>query len=249
MQLGAAVLLATCAISTEAGRRLGREEIVAIFKGLAEAARSAKTFQARLKRLEQTGFVLDEKPLVYEGRIWIERPDRFCQEIVRPRRGLTVVNGSDLWVYFPESREVQHADLKKGLKGRSDTTTDSFMPWLAFDLTELEKKYRIEVQTAEPPDGVTIAAHVAGKPAPARRPRDCYRIDFIPREERFAPGLARLSIWVESGTPWPLRIERESAEGDLATSELYDIILDAQVEASRFQFKPPAGTKRVELSE
>jgi len=250
--LAAAVSCPGSAADGGARATLAREETVALFAGLAEAAKSARTFQARLRRSERTGFVLDERPLVSEGRVWIERPDRFCQEISRPHRGLTVANGNDLWVYFPESREVQHIDLRKGLKGRSETTSDAFMPWLAFDLQELEKKYRVAASACEAPAGVTIRRPPGageGRGASAGPPRSCFRIDFAPRDAKFAPGLARLSIWVEAGTPWPLKIERESVEGELMVSEFAEIVLDAPVEASRFQFRPPAGTKRVELSD
>jgi outer membrane lipoprotein-sorting protein len=239
----------------EAGARLTRDETVALFARLAEAASTASTFQAKFVRTEESGFVLDAEPLVSEGRITVKRPDCYRQEIAKPRKSLTIISGTDLWIYFEEVREAQHVDLTKGVKGRSETTLQAFMAWIEFDLPELEKKYRVEVRKAEPVKGVTIIKAAAAGAAqgaegpPARSPERSFRIDFTPREAHLAPGLAHLALWVDGENPWPLKIERETADGDLVKSDFPEMLLEAPLEPGVFEFRPPRGTKVVELSE
>jgi outer membrane lipoprotein-sorting protein len=258
--IGTFAVLASLAgeAQSASSKKLGREELVALFSGLSNAAKTARTFQAAMKRLEQSGFVLDEDPVVFEGMVWIERPDCFRQQITKPRPSLTVASKEHLWIHFPAAREAQHVDLRKGVKGRADTTSESIMPWLTFDLPGLEKKYKIRAKKVTVPKGVGLRkvpartegdAGARADEVPTKTPEKCYRIEFVPRDPKLAPGLAALSIWVDGQNPWPLRIERETSDGDLQTTEFGAITLDAPVDVKLFRFRPPSGTKVVELSE
>jgi len=244
--------------SAAPAKKLAREEIVQLFAALSDAAKSASTFQGKMRRLEKSGLVLDEEPLKSEGEVWIERPDCFRQDIAKPKASVTVASKEHLWVFFPAAKEAQHIDLRRGLKGRADTTTESIMPWLTFDLAGLEKKYKVTASRTNVPEGVTLrkfppraegVAPPRAEDVPARAPAECFQISFVPREAKFAPGLAVLSIWVDGADPWPLRIERETVDGDLQITEFGEIALDATVDARLFDYRPPAGTKVVELSQ
>ena len=118
-------------------KKLSREETVELFGRLHAAVPGSKTFQARLRRTEVSDIVVGEEPLVYHGELKMMRPGRFRQEITKPRRSLTVVNEADVWIYFPDEREVQHIDLKRGIKGREETSSRSIMPWITFDFEGL----------------------------------------------------------------------------------------------------------------
>ena len=78
--------------------------------------------------------------------------------------------------------------------------------------------------------------------------RNAYRIDFAPRSAKLAPGIAWLSLWVDGENPWPFKIEKETPEGDIVTTEFFDILLDAPLDAKLFEFTPPRRTRVVELS-
>jgi outer membrane lipoprotein-sorting protein len=246
------------AASSKRKKKLTRQELVALFADLSKAAKTARTFQGAMTRTEQSGFVLDEEPLKAKGHVWIARPDCFRQDIEKPRPSVTVASKEHLWVYFPAAREAQHVNIRKGVKGRADTTTESIMPWLTFDLPGLEKKYKIRARRTAVPTGVkikTVPAPKEGTPPPKIEkiksvpPANCYRIEFKPKEAKYAPNLAVLYIWVDGINPWPLRIERETVDGDLQTTAFGEVTLEAPVDKKRFDFRPPAGTKIVELSE
>ncbi len=231
------------------GKELSREETAALFARLAEGAKTARTFQADVHIEELSGVLLTPTPLKKKGSVLVERPDRFRQEIAKPHRSLVIVSKTDLWIHFPAGRRAEHVDLTKGIRGRAGTTTESFMPWLSFDLEGLEKIYRVTARTDVPPKGVTIrkAEPATDKPR-ALALRKAYRIDFAPKNPKLAPGIAWLSLWVDGENPWPFKIEKETPEGDLVTTEFFDILLDAPLDPKLFEFTPPRRTKVVELS-
>jgi outer membrane lipoprotein-sorting protein len=246
-------------------RELPREEVTALFARLEAAAREARSFQADLRRTEESAFLLDAEPLVQEGRVAITRnPDRFRTEIVRPRPSLTIVSETDIWQYLEGEREAQHVDRRKGLEGKAEATSGWLLALLAFDLEVIEKTYRVSVRTCEPPEGVTIrkverpgpdeGGEGAGEEKPEKggeaeavRPEECFRIEFVPKRPELAPGLLGLTLLVDGRNPWPLKIVRETADEDVITSEFANIVLDAELPRETFEFRPPRGTKVVEL--
>lgn len=236
-----------------ASKSLTREETVALFARLSKAAKTAKTFQAKMHREERTGFVIDAKPLVYKGRWLVRRPPpkevgehelplNFRQDISRPRRSAMFITQRDFWVSFPESKEAQHADLAKGPKASANAAIESFTLWLYFDLDAIEKAYRVKARPIAPPAGLVIRKDGEGAEI---KPEKMYRVTFAPRDEEKAT-FVELSLWLEGDTPWPLKIEKETDEGTV-TTEFSEIVLDAPLDAKLFKFTRPRGTKVQEL--
>ncbi len=254
--LAAALIMATGAGAGEAkfkSERLSKDETKALFAKLGKAAANAKTFRARILRSELSSFVLDAEPLKSEGEIWAERPDRFRQQMSKPRRSLAVISPEDLWVYFPESREAQHVDLAKGVAGKAGASAESFMSWVTFDLAEIEKRYRVSVRTAEVPEGVTIRAPKSarkGASVPkATAPAKAYRITYTPlASHRKKAAIRSLSIWVDGEHPWPLKVEKVTKRKDTIVTEFRDMVLEEKLDPKLFEFTPPRGTKVEELS-
>jgi outer membrane lipoprotein-sorting protein len=233
---------------------LSREETVELFEKLHAAVATAKTFQAKLHRTEEGGFIEDVEPLEFRGEWQIERPSRFRQEIKEPRRSLIVISDTDLWVYFPEDGEVQHVDLKKGIKDREGTSAESFMPWLTFDLEALDKRFRITVIRVKAPAGLVVRRVPAraedaspAEPVPLP-PAHLYEITFEPKKAENAPDMLELVLTVYGAEPWPIRIVQTTVDEYVITTEFSDVLLDAPVAKEVFEFKPPRGTKVVDLS-
>jgi outer membrane lipoprotein-sorting protein len=266
MEVRNLLALAGCALSASvlaprasAGRTLEREEVVKLFSKLEDAAAKSKSFKARIRLSERSGFVLDAKPLVSEGRVWAERPVRYRKEVIDPDTGkmksALVIGREDLWVYFPESREAQHLALEKAGEAGPKGLVESFMPWASFDLDDIEKRYKVRVRTDDVPDGVTIRRVPEdmreGEPEieslPRKTPEEAFRIDYTPEDREAAGELRRLRIWVDGAHPWPIRVERYTTSSTV-TTEISDIVLDAPLERSLFEFKPPRGTKLEELA-
>lgn len=245
-------------------KKLSREETIELFGKLHAAVPGAKTFQAKLRRTEEVGFLEDEEPLVYHGELKMMRPGRFRQEITKPRRSLTVANEADVWIYFPDEREVQHIDLKRGMKGREDMSSRSIMPWITFDFEGLDKKFEITAVRVPAPEGLVVKkvpARAEGaegggkedekKPPPAEpvalSSPYIHEITFVPRKAEYAPNMIELVLTVYGEEPWPFKIEQES-EDDVIVTEFSEIVLDASIPEEVFKFKAPRGTKVVDLS-
>lgn len=130
--------------------------MVALFSRLAESAKTARTYQAAVRKTEKSGLLLEEEPLESQGAVWIERPNRYAQELEGPQKTLLPFNEKHIWVYYPDARRVEHMGIEKALKGRSRAKGRAFMSWLLFDLEELEKTYRVQASTGAQPRGVTI---------------------------------------------------------------------------------------------
>jgi outer membrane lipoprotein-sorting protein len=254
-----AVVAASVAAAEPGSERveLSREETVELFGKLHAAVSTAKTFQAKLSRTEEGGFIEDAEPLEFRGEVRIERPSRFRQEIREPRKSLVVISDTDLWVYFPEDREVQHVDLRKGIKDREGTSAESFMPWLIFDLEALDKRFRIAVVREKAPAGLVVrrvpAPEEGAEEAPPAEPvplapADLYEITFEPKKPENAPDMLELVLVVYGAEPWPIRIVQTTVDEAVITSEFSDVLLDAPVAKEVFDFKPPRGTKIVDLS-
>jgi len=255
--LVAALIMAAGAGAGEAkfkSERLSKDDTKALFAKLGKAAANAKTFRARILRSELSSFVLDAKPLKFEGEIWAERPDRFRQQMSKPRKSLAVINSEDLWVYFPESREAQHVNLAKGLAGKTATSSESFMSWVTFDLAEIQKRYRVSVRTAEVPKGVTIRSAKSARkgtqaPKAGTAPTKAFRITYTPlASHRKKAAVRSLSIWVDGEHPWPLKVEKVTKRKDTIVTEFRDMVLEEPLDPELFKFTPPRGTKIEKLS-
>jgi outer membrane lipoprotein-sorting protein len=237
--------------------RLSKEQVKVLFAKLGKAAATAKTFHARTLRSELSKYVVEAEPLKFEGEVWAERPNCFRQQMSKPRKSLAVANASDLWVYFPESREAQHIKLAKSAADKSGTATESFMSWVTFDLEKIEKNYSVSVRTDKVPEGVTVRiAKLAkeGDPAPgadakAAAPTKAYCITYRPKaSHRKTSGIRSLKIWVDGENPWPLKIEKVTKSKATIVTEFRDIVLWEKLDPKLFTFKPPRGTKVEELS-
>ena len=253
----AASLVSLCAGAGEVefkSERLSKDETKALFEKLGKAAATARTFHARILRSEESGYVTDDEPLRSEGEVWAVRPDRFRQQMSKPRKSLAVVNPKEVWIYFPESREAQHVDLAKGVAGKAGASAESFMSWVTFDLAEIEKAYRVSVRTAEVPEGVTVRVAKSardGAPAPraAAAPAKAYRITYTPlASHRKKSAVRSLSLWVDGEHPWPLKVEKMTKSRATIVTEFRDMVLEEDLDPELFRFTPPRGTKREELS-
>ena len=270
-----AVPVAARAAEVTERKKLSREETIELFGKLHAAVPGAKTFQAKLTRTEESGLIVDEEPLVYHGEVKMVRPDCFRQEITKPRRSLTVANEADVWIYFPDEREVQHIDLKRGIKGREETSSRSIMPWITFDFEGLDRKYKITAVRMPAPHGLVVMKVLARPSTDTTPPEggegggeegagegakeasiivteaiprtDLHEITFVPRKAEYAPDMIQLVLTVYGEEPWPFRVEQES-EDDLIVTEFSGIVLDAPIPKEVFEFKAPRGTKVVDLS-
>ncbi|HLW36574.1 MAG TPA: outer-membrane lipoprotein carrier protein LolA [Chthoniobacterales bacterium] len=62
---------------------------------------------------EQKTIHLMNKPLVSSGKIWFHAPNKFRREVTGNSPSMTVSNGRDLWIYYPNFKSAEHYTLGK----------------------------------------------------------------------------------------------------------------------------------------
>src|SRR5213595_1586089 len=105
-----------------------RESAMLLFIAVAFFAESAPLSEADLKsflagiranRTTQADFQeervmrLMKKPIVSSGKIWFQPPNKFRREVKGNAPSITVSDGRQLWIYYPNFKSAEHYTLGK----------------------------------------------------------------------------------------------------------------------------------------
>src|SRR6266849_7862595 len=60
---------------------------------------------------EQRVIRLMKKPIVNLGRVWFQPPNKFRREVKGNSPSLTVSNGQQLWIYYPNFKSAEHYSI------------------------------------------------------------------------------------------------------------------------------------------
>ena len=72
-------------------------------------------------------------PIIMKGKIKLKKPDKLYMETLPPNRTITVLNGTELLVYFPSEKVAQKFDLSK------DPTLAKWLRFLQDPVSEIER--------------------------------------------------------------------------------------------------------------
>lgn len=153
------------------------------------------------------------KPIRSSGTIAFHTPNKFRRELKGASPSLTVCNGAELWIYYPNFKEAEHYTL--GQKAFFDDSLAALTAGLNFQ--DVDRFFRVSPSR----DG-------AG-----------YRIVLTPKSS----GLRRLltSLTVHLNTDGIVeRTEALLPKGDRITTTYKNVRFTKSVDAG-FDFKPPAG--------
>ena len=161
---------------------------------------------------ERTTHLLN-KPIRSSGTIAFHAPGKFRRDIKGPSPSLTVCNGRELWIYYPNFSEAEHYTL-----GRKQFFDDSLAALTAgLNFQDVEKFFRI---------------------APAREATG-YRILLTPKSSGLRRILTSLTVWMNADAI----IEKTDAtlpKGDRISTTYRNVHALKTVDA-KFDFTPPAG--------
>src|SRR5260370_10867240 len=102
---------------------------VLAFTALTSIAKTAPLSEADLKNLlagvrqnrstqadfqDQRVIRLMKKPILSSGRIWFQPPNKFRREVKGNSPSVTVSDGRQLWIYYPNFKSAEHYPLGKG---------------------------------------------------------------------------------------------------------------------------------------
>src|SRR5881296_4542838 len=81
-------------------------------KNLLAGIRANRSTQADFQ--EERVIRLMKKPILSSGRIWFEPPNKFRREVKGNSPSVTVSDGRELWIYYPNFKSAERCPLGKG---------------------------------------------------------------------------------------------------------------------------------------
>ena len=206
------VLVAIAFIAlTSLGRTAPLSE--ADLKNLLSGIRQNRSTQADFQ--EERVIRLMKKPILSAGRIWFQPPDKFRREVKGNSPSVTVSDGRQLWIYYPNFKSAERYPLGKG--SPLDSTVAAINS--ALNLENIENTFQINGAKTE----------------------KGYELALTPRTPSMKRAFQKLDLRINDN----LRVERTDMllpNGDRIVTT-YSNQTRAPVPASTFEFKPPQGTE------
>ena len=185
-------------------------------KNLLAGIRQNRSNQADFQ--EQRVIRLMKKPILSSGKVWFQPPNKFRREVKGSSPSLTVSDGRQLWIYYPNFKSAERYPLGKG--SPLDSTVAAINSSL--NLENVENTFQISAAKSDAPQ--------AG-----------YELRLLPR----APSMKRVFQKLDLKINDQLRVERTDMllpNGDRILTT-YSNQTRGPVAASLFEFTPPAGTE------
>ncbi len=207
-----AVLLFLAVIIIVNGAPLSEADLKNLLAGIRQNRSTEADFQ------EQRMIRLMKRPILSSGKVWFQSPNKFRREVKGSSPSLTVSDGRQLWIYYPNFKAAERYPLGKG--SPLDSTVAAINSSL--NLEDVENTFQIS----------------AGK---IDSPQAGYELTLLPR----AASMKRVFQKLELRINGQLRVERTDMllpNGDRIVTT-YSNQTRGPVPASMFEFTAPSGTE------
>src|SRR2546423_5640845 len=182
-------------------------------KKLLVAIQQNRTTQADFQ--EERVIRLMKKPIVSTGTVWFQPPTKFRLEVTGNSPSISVSDGRDLWIYYPNFKSAERYPLGKG--SPLDATVAAINS--ALNLENIESSFNITATKTE----------------------NGYQLQLMPRSYAMKRAFQKLDLKINE----KFRVEGTDMlfpNGDRIVTT-YSNQTRAPIPASTFEFKPPAGTE------
>src|SRR5919106_1451105 len=182
-------------------------------KNLLAAIRQNRTTQADFH--EERVIRLMKKPVVSSGTVWFQPPNKFRREVKGNSPSITVSDGRQLWIYYPNFKSAERYPLGKG--SPLDATVAAINS--ALNLENIETSFNVAATTTE----------------------NGHELQLLPRTAAMKRVFQKLDLRINS----QFRVERTDMllpnRDRIVTT--YSNQTRAPIPPSMFEFKPPPGTE------
>ena len=185
----------------------------AYLKNLLAGVRQNRSTQADFR--EERVIRLMKKPILSSGRIWFQPPNKFRREVAGNSPSVTVSNGGDLWIYYPNFKSAEHYSL--GKHSPADVVIAAINT--ALNLENVEKTF-----------------HVTGA-----KIDNGYALQLLPRSTSVKRMFQKFDLKLNSDLVAE-RTEMTQPNGDQVVTT-YSNQTRATIPAATFEFTPPPGTQ------
>jgi outer membrane lipoprotein carrier protein len=182
-------------------------------KNLLAAIRQNRSTQADFQ--EQRVIRLMKKPVLSSGTVWFEPPNKFRREVKGNSPSVTVSDGRELWIYYPNFKSAERYPLGKG--SPLDATVAAINS--ALNLENIETSFNVTATKTE----------------------NGNELQLLPRTAAMKRVFQKLDLRIND----KFRVERTDMllpNGDRIVTT-YSNQTRATIPPSTFEFKPPPGTE------
>src|SRR5213594_1431714 len=182
-------------------------------KNLLAGIRQNRSTQAEFQ--EQRMIRLMKKPILSSGKVWFQPPNKFRREVKGSSPSITVSDGRQLWIYYPNFKSAERYPLGKG--SPLDSTVAAINS--ALNLENIENTFQIT----------------------PTKSGNGYELALLPRTASMKRVFQKLDLHINDN----LRVDRTDMllpNGDRIVTA-YSNQTRAPVPGSTFEFTPPAGTE------
>src|SRR6266567_6355139 len=182
-------------------------------KSLLAGIRQNRSNQADFQ--EQRVIRLMKKPIVSSGKVWFQPPNKFRREVKGSSPSLTVSDGRQLWIYYPNFKLAERYSL--GKRSPLDSTVAAINS--ALNLENIESTFQI------------TAAKIDSS----------YELTLIPRTVSMKRMFQKLDLRINENLQ-AARTDMLLPNGDRIVTS-YSNQTSASVPPSTFEFTPPPDTE------
>jgi chaperone LolA len=207
------VFVSTLLATIAHAQQLSPAEIKALLEQIREKRVSAPQVQADFQ--EEKVIRLMNKPITSTGKVWFEVPSKFRREVKGNSPSITVCDGQQLWIYYPNFKSVEHYSLGK----HSPINAGIAAVTAALNLENVEATYHITANKID----------------------NGYTVELLPK----TPSLKRIFQKFDlqmNGELLVTRTEMLQPNGDRIVTT-YSSQSRGTIPQSTFQFTPPPGTE------
>jgi outer membrane lipoprotein-sorting protein len=209
------LLLSSIALASAHGEPLSAVDVENLFARIREKRAASPHLEADFH--EEKVMHLMKKPIVSAGKVWFRAPNKFRREVKGNSPSVTVCDGQQLWIYYPNFKSAEHYSLGK----RSPINAGIAAITAALNLENVEATYHITAAKVEPPQ--------AG-----------YELQLLPRTPSMKRMFQKFELQINDDL-LVSRTEMLQPNGDRIITT-YSNQTRAPIPASTFEFTPPPGT-------
>lgn len=212
-KLSPLLFILTISVSMANAQQLSETEIKSLLLQVAERRASSPDVRADFQ--EHKTMRLMNKPVVSTGKISYHAPNKFRREVTGNSPSVTVSNGHDLWIYYPNFKSAEHYIL--GKHSPADAAIAAINT--ALNLENVERTFQ-------------VTGSKAG---------NGYALELLPRSPSMKRIFQKFQLQLSNDLIAD-RTEMTQPNGDRVITT-YSNQTRATIPAATFEFTPPPGTE------
>jgi outer membrane lipoprotein carrier protein len=203
-------LILSLAIPGLRAAELSPQDATALLKHLQELREKQPAAEADFTEEKSTHLLT--KPLVSQGSVAFEAPNKFRREVKGGNASLTISDGKTMWVYYPNFKEAEHYSI--GQRSFFDDSLAALTAGLNFQ--HIDEFYNFR----------------------AFKEANGYQFQLTPKRPNLKRILDHLTVWMDDEYKVQ-KTELYLPKGDHLVTTYKNVRRLAPLPASTFQFTPP----------